>query len=285
MKVSRAELRSSVRALFGAWAGDRPAPLPPLPADLPARVVPIVQDAVAALAHYQGVDHARLYLHRLRRFIGRGHVDDDLFAVIARLMADRMTHQDPVRLAQIVLDDAARGVSPARNCVFRLDELVEPLPALIARPLLGLLKWANWSAHTMTRRYSAASAAGRSRLRIESGLRAWRGLGSAYERERVWVERWLHMIDRSLTMQPAAVSAVAATATMMQGYGNGYRRALGDWHLIVDGLIKPACDGGLAIGDLATAIATARAAAGGPDPDALTRTIGAIRAAAAHHDV
>ena len=153
MRASRAELRSSVRALFGAWAGDRPAPLPPLPEGLPPTVLPVVRDAVAALAHYQGIAHARLYLHRLRRFIGRAHVDDDLFARIAHLMAERMAYQDPVRTAQIVLDDAVQGQSSDRQCVFRLDELIEPLPALIARPILGLLHWGGWSGRTMIRRY------------------------------------------------------------------------------------------------------------------------------------
>lgn len=283
MKVGRAELRSSVRALFGAWAGDRPSPLPPLPPGLPAAIVPIVRDAVTALAHYQGIAHARLYLHRLRRFIGNAHVDDALFATIARLMAARMTYQDPVRTAQMVLDDAANGAPVGRGCLFRLDELVEPLPAFIAQPLLGLLKRAGWSARTMTRRYSAASAAGRARLRIEAGLRAWRGLGRASERERLWVERWLHMIDRTLTTQPAAASTVVETAAMMQGYGEPYRRALDDWHVIVEGLIKPACDGALAVPDLAAAIASARSACGGPDQTQLQDVIAVIRAAALHH--
>ena len=100
-----------------------------------------------------------------------------------------------------------------------------------------------------------------------------------YSRERQWVERWLHMIDRALTRQPAAATAMAETATMVQGYGDAYRHGLADWQAIMDGLAKPTFDGVLALPDLAGAIAEARAAA---LPDArqaaLKRKIAEIRA-------
>jgi hypothetical protein len=102
-----------------------------------------------------------------------------------------------------------------------------------------------------------------------------------YAKERLWVERWLHMIDRSLTKQPAAASAMVQTATMVQGYGDAYRQGLADWHAIIDGLAKPTFDGVLPLRDLASAVAEARAAAT-PDPRqaALRRTIAEIRARA-----
>jgi hypothetical protein len=102
-----------------------------------------------------------------------------------------------------------------------------------------------------------------------------------YAKERVWVERWLHMIDRSLTKQPAAAPAVVQTATMIQSYGDVYRQGVADWHAIIDGLVKPTFDGALPLVDLAAAIAEARAAA---VPDrrqvALKRRIAEIRARA-----
>jgi hypothetical protein len=87
------------------------------------------------------------------------------------------------------------------------------------------------------------------------------------------------MIDRALTKQPQAASAIVASATMIQGYGEPYRRGVADWHLIIDGLVKPTFDGVLALPDLAGAITEARAAA---MPDlrqaALKRKIAEIRA-------
>ena len=102
-----------------------------------------------------------------------------------------------------------------------------------------------------------------------------------YGKERVWVERWLHMIDRSLTRQPEATSGIVQTATMVQGYGDPYRQGLADWHAIIDGLVKPTFDRVLPLADLAGAIGEARAAAR-PDPRqaALKRTIAEIRARA-----
>jgi hypothetical protein len=130
-------------------------------------------------------------------------------------------------------------------------------------------------------RFGNASRRGIRRLRIEAGLRRWRLFSVRYAKERVWVERWLHMIDRSLTKQPAAASTIVQTATMVRGYGDAYRQALADWHAIIDGLVKPTLDENLPLADLAAAVAEARAAVT-PDPRqaALKRTIAEIRARA-----
>jgi hypothetical protein len=89
------------------------------------------------------------------------------------------------------------------------------------------------------------------------------------------------MIARCLDKRPASAAAVVETATMVQGYGEVYRRGMADWHAIIDGLAKPTFDGMLPLADLAGAIAAARAAAM-PDPRqvALKRTIAQIRARA-----
>ena len=102
-----------------------------------------------------------------------------------------------------------------------------------------------------------------------------------YAEERLWVERWLHMISRSLAKQPQAASAIVQTATMIQGYGDVYRQGLADWHAIIDGLAKPTFDGVLPLADLAGAVTEARAAAM-PDPRqvALKRVIAEVRARA-----
>src|SRR6201986_3662346 len=117
------------------------------------------------------------------------------------------------------------------------------------------------------------------RLKIEASLKRWRLFSVRYAKERVWVERWLHMIDRALTKQPQAAPAIVRTADMIQGYGSVYRHGLADWHAIIDGLVKPTFDGVLPLTDLASAIAEARAAIM-PDPRqvALKREIAEIRA-------
>ena len=147
--------------------------------------------------------------------------------------------------------------------------------------MLDVLDWVDWTHKPVSIRYSAASRWGIRRLKIEAALRRWRLFSVRYTKERVWVERWLHMIDRSLTKQPQAAPAIVQTANMIQGYGSVYRHGLADWHAIIDGLVKPTFDGVLPLSNLAGAIAEARAAAM-PDPRqvALKRKIAEIRARA-----
>ena len=197
-------------------------------------------------------------------------------------MAERMAYQDPIRIAQLKLaglDEAGAKAGSAEVIKFRLDELVEALPAVIGEPVLDVLEWAGWVRKSrMSIRFSTRTRFGIRRLKIEAGTRRWRLYSVRYARERVWVERWLHMIDRSLTRQPAAASEIVQTAAMIRGYGDVYRQGMADWDAIIDGLAKPTFDGVLGLSDLAGAIAEARAAAM-PDPlqAALKRKIAAIR--------
>jgi len=274
---------SSLRYLFADLIGDDDDTPPFLPDGLPDAVAPVVSDAIHMLIDYQGNAYATLYVTRLRRFVGRRDVNDAMFGEIARLMAMRMSYQDPIRIAQLKLAELEAGGAPSHDVRrFRFDELVGALPAVIAEPVLDTFEWLGWEVRRRVPiRFSTRSWWGIRRLKIEAGLRRWRLFSVRYAKERVWVERWLHMIDRSLTKQPKAAPQIVQTATMVQGYGDGYRQGLADWHAIIDGLAKPTFDGSLPLADLAGAVAEARAAAA-PDPRqaALKRTIAEIRARA-----
>jgi hypothetical protein len=198
-----------------------------------------------------------------------------------------MGYEDPSRIAHFTLAEgnacAGEPRVPATGDVrkFRMDELIGALPAVVAEPVLDPLEWMGWARTPVSISFSDASRWGIRRLKIEAALKRWRLFSIRYSQERVWVERWLHMIDRSLVKQPAAAPAVVQTATMITGYGDAYRQGLADWHAIIDGLVKPTFDGALPLTDLAGAIAEARAAA---MPDrrqvALKRRIAEIRALA-----
>ena len=278
-----AAIRSNLAELLGE---DDDAPTC-LPAGLSDAVKPIVTEAVQQLTDYQSAGYAQLYLDRLKRFVGRRNVSDALLGDIARLMATRMSYDDPIRMAQLKLAEVAiRHNRPQDTFAedvrrLRLDEMVASLPGKVADPVLAVLEWAGWLHMPVIRRFSTESRWSVRRLRIEASLRRWRLHSVRYAKERVWVERWLHMIDRGLVKQPQAVAAVVETATMVQGHGHVYRQGMADWHLIIDGLAKPTFDGALKLKDLAGAIAEARAAAM-PDPRhaALKRAIAAIRARA-----
>ena len=274
---------SSLRYLLADFIGDDDDEPPFLPDGLPDAVAPVVSDAIHMLIDYQGNAYATLYVTRLRRFVGRRDVNDAMLGEIARLMAMRMSYQDPIQVAQLKLAELEAGGAPSHDVRrFRFDELIGALPAVVAEPVLDTFEWLGWEVRRRVPiRFSTRSRFGIRRLKIEAGLRRWRLFSVRYAKERVWVERWLHMIDRSLTKQPRAASAIVQTATMVQGYGDAYRQGLADWHAIIDGLAKPTFDGVLPLQDLAAAVAEARAAVT-PDPRqaVLKRTIAEIRARA-----
>jgi hypothetical protein len=275
---------SSLRYLLADFIGEGDDTPPFLPDGLPEGAAPVVSEGIHRLIDYQGAGYARLYVERLRRFVGRRDVDVAMFTEIARLMAMRMSYEDPIRIAQLKLAEFEigagdrRGQSPDDVRKFRFDELIGALPAVVAEPVLDVLERVGWTRKLVSIRFSTKSRWGIRRLKIEAGLRRWRLFSVRYAKERAWVERWLHMISRSLAKQPKAASAIVQTATMVQGYGDAYRQGLADWHAIIDGLAKPTFDGVLPLPDLAAAIAEARAAVM-PDPRqvALKRTIAEIR--------
>jgi hypothetical protein len=276
---------SSLRYLFADILGEDDSAPPFLPEGLPEEATDIVSDAIHLLIDYQNPSYAQLYVDRLRRFVGRQDLDSALFCEMGRLMAMRMSYQDAIRIAQLKLaelDDGASPCAPATDIKkFRLDELIDSLPATVADPVLDALDMMGWQHRRVSIPFSTASRLSIRRLKIEAGLRRWRQFSTRFERERVWVERWLHMISRSLVKRPDATSAVVATATMIQGYGDVYRQGLTDWNAVIDGLVRPTFDGALPLTDLAGAIAEARAAIM-PDPRqvSLKRTIAQIRARA-----
>ena len=213
---------SSLRYLFADFIGEDDDTPPFLPEGLPDAVTPVASDAIHLLIDYQGASYAQLYVDRLQRFVGRHGVDDAMLSEIARLMAMRMSYQDPIRIAQLKLaerDESAGAPATSSDDVrkFRLDELVGALPAIVAESVLDALDWLGWLHKPVSIRFSTTSRWGIRRLKIEAGLRRWRLFSVRYAKERVWVERWLHMIDRSLARQPAAASEMVQTATMIAG--------------------------------------------------------------------
>ena len=278
------DVRESLLYLFADLIGEQDDTPPYLPDGLPEAVVPIASDGIHLLIEYQGTAYAKLYVDRLRRFILKSGVDEAMLGEIARLMAMRMSYEDPIRIAQqklIELETEPDTLRADDVRKFRLDELIDVLPAVVAEPILDTLDWLGWMHKRVSIHFNNKSRLGIRRLKIEASLRRWRRYSIRYAKERAWVERWLHMIDRALTKQPGAAREIVQTATMVQGYGDTYRYGLADWHAIIDALAKPVFDGVLSLPDLASAIAEARAAAL-PDPRqaALKRKIAEIRAKA-----
>jgi hypothetical protein len=285
--VSDDGIVSSLKYLFADFLDEEDTTPPYLPDGLPEGAVRIVSEGIHRLMDYQGAVYAKLYVERLERFIGKG-LAVETYCEMARLMAERMAYQDSVRIAQLKLAeyrDSNGEIISTDIKQFRLDELVDALPEVAADPILTVLDYVGWTRRRVSIPFSTANRWGIRRLKMEAWLRRWRLFSIRYGQERQWVERWLHMIARAMVKQPAAIEAVVATATMVQGHGDAYRQGLADWHAIIDELAKPTFDGTLPLTDLAGAIAEARAAAM-PDPRqaSLRRAIAQIRARATGPD-
>jgi hypothetical protein len=280
-----ASITNVIRTTIREVAGINDVAAVEYPHGLPAAVLSIAQHGVALLIDYQSPAYAQLYCDRLRRFVGRRGVDDALFVEIAGLLVARMSYLDPIRIAQLKLQES---VTPGRKSVvdkrrFRLDELVSSLPDIVGKPAMRMLERIYCAHRTVQIRFSKASLVGVKRLEVEAWLRHWRRLSTRYEIERVWVERWLHMIDRALITRPDAVEAVVRSATMIEGYGTSYRHGMAAWHQIIDGLAKPSFDGTIDMADLSGAIERARAVPRDPKGEVLRKAIGDLRDHARAH--
>ncbi len=225
---------------------------------LPPEVAAIVNDAVPALIAYQDADHALLYLDRVGRYVGR--LDPATFADLARRMLVRMRYEDPSVIAHDLLTRAGgeeAAPDPSMTPVVRTflwADLAAMLPVDTAAPLVRLLDRLRWSDKTTDLRLSAATPRDLRRLRFWSAARQAQPYSLRFMQERMWVERWLHMIDRGMAKDPAAASAIIETADLLQGCGKPYKTGLVKWNCIVDGLIKPVCDGTVTISNLAAAV-------------------------------
>lgn len=272
---------ASFRFLLSDVIGADDSPPPAVPDDLPPSVAPVVGAAIDRLIDFQGPGYAQLYVDRLRRFTRRRDVGEALLGEIAGLMAQRMCYADPIWQAQQVVSGIEGSQPPsgdAATLTFRLDDVLASMPAQIFQIPIVDINWADWCHRGKSLRFDLATRSGRLRLKLLAGLRRWRPFSQRHAAERAWIERWLHMIDRCLAKQPLSAPAVARTATMVRGDGEAYRQGIADWRIVIDGLVKPVCDGKLDLPDLAAALQEARAAAAASPRDGAAGAVAAIRA-------
>ena len=141
---------SSLRYLFADLIGEDDDTPPFLPEGLPAAVTAAASEAIHLLIDYQGTGYAQLYVDRLKRFIGRNGVDDAMLAEIARLLAARMSYEDPIRIAQLKLagPDEAPGARPlpptfANSGSMNWSARFPPLS-----PTISSMRWIGWDGRT-----------------------------------------------------------------------------------------------------------------------------------------
>lgn len=242
---------------------------------LPADVAPVVSEAVESLIAYQDPDYALLYLDRIERYVGPAGLVRPEISELARLLSARMHFEDPIRVAQLRLAEAGGAAavpdpdSTDRVERFRWDEVARMLPVSVAETVLGLLARFGLAGRHLAMRFGARSSLRLRWLKALAVLRIARPFSLRLRIENAWVERWLHMIDRSLLKQPEAAAEIIRTAALIEGHGNVYWDGMAQWHVIIDGLVKPTCDGTLPLPRLGDAVRAAQQTAQaeqGPGP-------------------
>ena len=260
--------------------------------DYPARSLDMVEEGIRRLATYQDRSYAALYLDRLDPVNALGSAE--LLRETARHLAVRMSFEDVIRVAQAKTapDRMARIRSEVRARPHEpleitehfkpgIEEIAAVLPPGLARRLIG---WAErtgrlgkvyFSMHVRT-----TTIFGFARLRLLAGLRWWRPHTYRYAEEQAEIERWLAQIRAAAPLGVDLAREIAESARLIKGYGDTYKRGLGNYRRIAADVIGPALAGRIPARAAADAVANARVAAlADPDGESLSRTLAAIASA------
>jgi indolepyruvate ferredoxin oxidoreductase, beta subunit len=258
----------------------------------PAASLDMVEEGIRRLAVYQGRNYAVLYLDRLDTIVVLGSAE--LLRETARHLAVRMSFEDVIRVAQAKTSAerftrvrAEVRAKPHEPVVLTehfkpgIEEICAVLPPALARRVLawaertGRLGKVYFSMHVRT-----TTIWGFARLRFLAGLRWWRPRTYRYVEEQAEIERWLTAIRAAAPLSVELAREIAESARLIKGYGDTYKRGLGNYHRIAAEVIAPALAGRLAPKAAADAVANARVAAlADPEGESLSRTLAAIAAA------
>ena len=208
----------------------------------------IASEGARRLAGYQGRRYAARYLARLARVLA---VDERTASETAKVLALRMAYEDVIRVAQLksrrerlarVRAEMGAEGRPLRVTEFLkpgIEELCALLPGALARPLL---RWA--ARRGLTDRLNvglkvrSTSLSGYLLLRLLAGLRPLRPLGHRFAEEQAWLDAWLDDVcaapDAELAYQ------IAASARLIKGYGETFRRGMASFAAIRESIVAPA---------------------------------------------
>jgi indolepyruvate ferredoxin oxidoreductase beta subunit len=164
-----------------------------------------------------------------------------------------------------------------------IEEICAVLPPSMARRVLdwaertGRLGKVYFSMHVRT-----TTVWGFARLRFLASLRWWRPRSFRYAEEQAEIERWLASIRDAWPLSVDLAREIAELARLVKGYGDTYKRGLGNYRRIAAEVVEPALAGGMATNVAIDAVASSRVAAlADPEGDALSRSLAAIAASTA----
>ena len=246
----------------------------------------VLAHGVERLTDYQDAAYASRYLARVARFVGKPGADGAFIRELGRHLAVRMSVEDVIRVAQLKLREArldrvAREAKAQPRDIVDVTEYLKPGPEEVFGLLPpGLGRWAlarvrhdrSWALKVTTTRLS-----GFLRLKVLAGLKRWRPRTLRFAEEEAWVAHWLDLVERTLAVDATAAREVVATASLVRGYSDTYKRGLDNWTVIMERVVEPMLAGDLPRVHFADAVLQARlAAAKDPEGCTLAETIAAI---------
>ncbi len=248
--------------------------------EFPIASLDIVEEGIRRLAAYQDRSYAALYLDRLKG------IDAALVRDVARHLAVRMSFEDVIRVAQAKtsrdrLERVRAEVRAKPGEPLQITEHFKPgneeiaaiLPPFAARWLMARRPF-HLSMHVRS-----TTVWGFARLRFLAGLRWWRPHSFRYIEEQAEIEGWLEQIRAAAPLGIEFAREIAELARLVKGYGDTYKRGLGNYRRIAAEVIAPALAGKMTPHAAADAVANARVAAlADPDGEQLSRTLAAIAA-------
>ena len=260
----------------------------------PAASLDMVEEGIRRLTAYQDRRYATLYVDRLDRINAFGSAE--LLRETARHLAVRMSFEDVIRVAQAKtarerLERVRTEVRAKPDEPIALTEHFKPgveeicaiLPPGLARRILA---WAERTGRLnklhFPLRVRTTTVWGFARLRMLASLRWWRPRSFRYLEEQAEIERWLSLIGATAAISLELASEVAELARLIKGYGDTFKRGLGNYRRIVAEVVEPALAGRLSPKAACDAVASARVAAlADPDGESLSRTLASIAASGA----
>jgi indolepyruvate ferredoxin oxidoreductase, beta subunit len=220
----------------GAVAATAP-PDDPRVATLPARVRPIVRQALPRLVDYQDERYADHYLDLLRPFVDG---DEEIAAHVARYLALWMTYEDAIRVADLKTRAARfariRSEVLAPGAVVEvvdylkpdLDEIYGILPYALVAPFA---RWAErrWphGRPAMGQHVRTTTVLGFLRLWLLARLRRLRPISHRAHLERARMTQWLAVVRRCAAWDGPLGREVAHAGQLVKGYGDVRRRMSG----------------------------------------------------------
>ena len=171
---------------------------------------------------------------------------------VARHLAVRMSFEDVIRVAQAKtsrerLERVRAEVRAKPHEPLEITEHFKPGNEEIAADpaAAGAARW------LLARRPSSISPCmcaarpiwGFARLRLLAGLRWWRPHTYRYVEEQAEIERWLAQIRAAQPLSLDLAREIAELARLIKGYGDTYKRGLGNYRRITDEVIAPALAG------------------------------------------